>query len=135
MKKVRMIVEMDEELYKAFAEQDIFISGMRTGKTLLSEIWKAVKNATPLTECDDCVSRQAVKNGMIKYGFHASDMTVTEFVEDELPPVLPKREQGEWLDMETTQRYHIYGVCSLCHEVNRIGKACRSCGALMKVKI
>ena len=58
MKKVRMIVEMDEELYKAFAEQDIFICGMRTGKTLLSEIWKAVKNATPLTECDDCVSRE-----------------------------------------------------------------------------
>ena len=82
MKKVRMIVEMDEELYKAFAEQDVFISGMRTGKTLLSEVWKAIKNATPLTESDDAVSRQAVKEQMIKYGFHASDMTVTEFVED-----------------------------------------------------
>lgn len=36
----------------------------------------------------DAVSRQAVKEQMIKYGFHAPDMTVTEFVE-EIPPVTP----------------------------------------------
>ena len=40
----------------------------------------------PLT---DAVSRQVVKEQMIKYGFHAPDMTVTEFVE-ELPPVTPQ---------------------------------------------
>lgn len=131
MKKVRMIVEMDEELYKAFAEQDVFISGMRTGKTLLSEVWKAIKNATPLTESTDAVSRQVVKEQMLKYGFHASDMTVTEFVED-LPPVTPKREQGEWLNKQVTDDYHVLGTCSLCHERNRIGKACRSCGAEMR---
>lgn len=39
--------------------------------------------------CDDCVSRQAVKEGMIKYGFHAPDMTVTEFIEDDLMSVTP----------------------------------------------
>lgn len=33
----------------------------------------------------DAVSRQEVKEQMIKYGFHAPDMTVTEFVEDLLP--------------------------------------------------
>lgn len=38
---------------------------------------------------EDCVSRQAVKKGMIKYGFRAPDMTVTEFTEDELPSVTP----------------------------------------------
>ena len=40
--------------------------------------------------CEDVVSRQAVHDGMIKYGFHASDMTITEFVQDVLPPVTPK---------------------------------------------
>ena len=30
----------------------------------------------------DLISRKAVKEQMIKYGFHAPDMTVTEFVED-----------------------------------------------------
>ena len=34
--------------------------------------------------CVDAISRQAVKEQMIKYGFHAPDMTVTEFVEDVL---------------------------------------------------
>lgn len=34
---------------------------------------------------DDLVSRQAVKDGMHKYGFRAPDMTVNEFVEDCLP--------------------------------------------------
>lgn len=38
--------------------------------------------------CEDCISRQAVKEPMIKYGFHAPDMTITEFVES-LPPVTP----------------------------------------------
>ena len=36
---------------------------------------------------DDLVSRQAVKDGMIKYGFVAPDMDVYEFVEDELPSI------------------------------------------------
>ena len=80
---------------------------------------------------DDAVSRQVIKEQMLKYGFHAPDMTVTEFVED-LPPALPKREHGEWLDKQITNDYHIIGICSLCHERNRIGQACRSCGALMR---
>lgn len=33
----------------------------------------------------DYINREAVKAGMIRYGFTAPDMTVTEFVEDELP--------------------------------------------------
>lgn len=41
--------------------------------------------------CGNGVSRQAVKEQMIKYGFRAPDMTVTEFVED-LPPVKPQQE-------------------------------------------
>ena len=43
----------------------------------------------------DAVSRQAVKEQMIKYGFNAPDMTVTEFVEDCLPSVTPK--QTSWI--------------------------------------
>ena len=39
--------------------------------------------------CEDCVSKLSVKEEMIKYGFCAPDMTVTEFVEDILQPVTP----------------------------------------------
>ena len=105
MKKVRMIVEMDEELYKAFAEQDVFISGMRTGKTLLSEVWKAIKNATPLTESDDAVSRQAVHDWIKENTEYDEDHCDYFFVMrssvmhkdiDELTSVTPKRGQIEW---------------------------------------
>lgn len=39
-------------------------------------------------QSEDTINRQAVKEQMIKYGFHAPDMTVNEFVEY-LPPVTP----------------------------------------------
>ncbi|MCR4849794.1 MAG: hypothetical protein K5870_00910 [Lachnospiraceae bacterium] len=48
-----------------------------------------VKAEAEKKPCDDLASRQTVKEQMIKYGFHAPDMTVTEFVED-LPPVNQK---------------------------------------------
>lgn len=47
--------------------------------------------------CDDAISRQVVKEQMIKYGFHAPDMTVTEFVKD-LPPVRPQEQTGHCKD-------------------------------------
>lgn len=48
----------------------------------------------------DLTSRKAVRDGMIKYGFIAPDMTVHEFVEDELPsvPAVPLDKLCEWLD-------------------------------------
>jgi hypothetical protein len=33
----------------------------------------------------DYISRETIKDTMLRYGFKAPDMTVTEFVEDELP--------------------------------------------------
>ena len=44
-------------------------------------------HASQTEPCEDCISRHVVKEQMIKYGFHAPDMTVTEFVED-----LPQKE-------------------------------------------
>lgn len=43
-----------------------------------------------------------------------------------------ERPKGEWLFTEIDENYHVYGQCSICKERNRIGKACRSCGAEMK---
>ena len=45
----------------------------------------------------DYISREAIKDAMLRYGFKAPDMTVTEFVEDELPAadVEPVR-RGRW---------------------------------------
>ena len=68
--------------------------------------------------CDDCISRQAVKEQMIKYGFHAPDMTVTEFVED-LQSVTPTH--GKIL------------VCPNCGlDVHSDFENCPRCGERMK---
>jgi len=54
----------------------------RLTKDELDAIYLAIK----ALEQEPCISKQVLKEQMIKYGFHASDMTVTEFVED-LPPI------------------------------------------------
>ena len=58
----------------------------------------------------DTISRQAVKEQMIKYGFHAPDMTVTEFVE-ELPPV-------SVVDCKTCKYYGVFSpeICARCND-------------------
>ncbi len=75
---------------------------------LLLEVNKAICNNLKALEqepCEDAVSRQEVKEQMLKYGFYGPDMTVTEFVED-LPPVTPQPKMGQWIN----------GECSICGE-------------------
>lgn len=61
-----------------------------------------------MTREEDAISRQVIKEQMFLYGFHAPDMTVTEFIED-LPPVNPKQKIGRWI----TDRCDMY-KCSIC---------------------
>ena len=78
----------------------------------------------------DAVSRQAVKEQMIKYGFYAPDMTVTEFVE-ELPPVTPTRPKGHWIGYVRSNGtvYH----CEKCGRKTVVKENfCPNCGADMR---
>ena len=81
------------------------------------------------------IERETIKAAMIHYGFKSQDMTVTEFVEDELPAadVAPVR-HGRWIEKEK----YTFGVmydCSICD--NRIldnghsWNYCPNCGARM----
>lgn len=103
MSKVKYIIEVDKD------DIDVFLNQMNEhyiineyygeitvcGRVLLS----AFKTATPTTECDDCVSRQAVlkinENHHGKMPNHINFEIWNEI--KALPPVLPKREQGEWI--------------------------------------
>ena len=62
----------------------------------------------------DYISRGAIKDAMLRYGFKAPDMTVTEFVEDELPAadVEPVR-HGEWRLVRRMAACGEY-ECSVC---------------------
>lgn len=96
----------------------------------------------------DYISRGAIKDTMLRYGFKAPDMTVTEFVEDELPAadVEPVR-RGKW-NIRLADEITLCLECSECgRKVDNIdlhylldsgeyGEACRRypychCGAKM----
>jgi len=62
--------------------------------------------------CKDAVSRQEVKERMVKYGFNAPDMTVTEFVED-LPPV--NTQEPKYCDRNICLKNEYNGIgCAEC---------------------
>ena len=84
------------------------------------------------------IERETIKAAMIHYGFKSPDMTVTEFVEDELPAadVAPVR-HGQWIDaypdIEPNPMF-MYGICSECGFEQGISKYlnyCPNCGAKM----
>lgn len=77
-----------------------------------------------------------LKEQMIKYGFHAPDMTVTEFVED-LPSVKPQEPKtGHWIRHDNG-KYHWY-LCSCCDamagsdERMMAYRYCPNCGTKME---
>ena len=87
---------------------------------------------------DEYIERETIKAAMIHYGFKSPDMTVTEFVEDELPaadvaPVL----HGLWEYDEPT--INTYGMvkCTVCNwwsidpYVSIVYHYCPNCGAKM----
>lgn len=85
---------------------------------------------------DNVVSRENVKEQMIKYGFHAPDMTVTEFVED-LPPVTPKQRIGKWIKSRDSYGNNHF-TCPFCeHDIatkaDTLGdNYCSNCGAKLQ---
>lgn len=109
----------------------------------LAEWLKDYKRLLEQETCEDCVSREAVHDGMIKYGFHAPDMTITEFVEDILPSVTPTRKKGEWIKIGQSFINPNKFLCYSCSEcgfgakdiVSNYFKFCPNCGAEMKSEL
>lgn len=59
MAKVRLQIELDEKAYKLICGDGVtlFNTGMRCGKTLLSQIFVAIRNGTPMQNCNNCIGR------------------------------------------------------------------------------
>ena len=75
-----MTIEEAREVIKQFRDRQGNSSDDIEAFDLVIEVLEQQPN--------DCISREDVKEQMLKYGFNAPDMTVTEFVED-LPSVIP----------------------------------------------
>ena len=80
---------------------------------------------------DEYIERETIKAAMIHYGFKSPDMTVTEFVEDELPAadVAPVR-HGRWI-----ASHDEFCACSICKYPVYVGwnqtNYCPNCGTIM----
>lgn len=127
-KEIQKYRELNEKMLRAtipcFTEVDYnrgYIDGLRFALEVIEK-----HEAQP---CEDCVSREAVKDGMIKYGFHALDMTVTEFVEDCLPSVTPQKPKGKWIEIEIDAGEFIYKCTKCGMRVINPYKYCPICGA------
>lgn len=80
-----------------------------------------IDNAPTVERPQDNITEEDIQNA-IKAGYeNGYSMAQAKY----------QRPQGEWLFTEIYENYHVYGQCSICKERNRIGKACRSCGAEM----
>ena len=137
---MQIVIDIHEKDYQCMLNGDLPYS-----------VIHAIQNGTPLDKhdeeliketvasiwgepCDDYVKREDVKSGMIKYGFLAPDMTVTEFVEDELPSVTPQPKRGKWIE-KTGEGFDAWAECSECGCVNPFEddfNYCPNCGADMR---
>lgn len=84
--------------------------------------------------CEDAVSRQALINVINETYGECNAISYTDEIRtliNALPPVLPKREQGEWIcDDFIESIYH----CNLCQGKikGKLSKCCPNCGAEMR---
>ena len=134
---MKLIIDIPEEYYDALKRVDEIISGKRNCKTLESVVYDAIGKGTPLTECEDIISRQAVEeikeimtdiSGNSIYAVRMSDIRA-------LPPVQPKAKTGKWMDVSDGFTEHFGQIyrCSECGDTS-IGKQdyCKDCGADMR---
>ena len=90
--------------------------------------------------CEDCISRQAVKDIIcsgVSIDTDADKEYVCELI-DKLPSVTPKEKIGKWINKtliyksEEGSEYDCYtGTCSVCGETQECWNYCSGCGARM----
>lgn len=132
------------ELYNK--EWEDALSTVVRAASLINNIKKEIQADMVKEITENYISRQALKEQMLKYGFHAPDMTVTEFVED-LSPANQKPKTGHWIyGKDWTGRDGWY--CNQCRrfefwdhsldmksaELN-LPNVCPKCGAKMRMTV
>lgn len=104
MSKVKYIIEVDKDDIDVFLNQmnEHYIINQYNGEIAVCGrvLLSTFKTATPITESNDAVSRSAVlEHSYDRYDYTTDDPIEVVDVDEikELPSVLPKREQGEWI--------------------------------------
>ena len=152
MSKVTLKVEIEESTYKRITSKDRYVA---INDVQVYQEWgefgRAIKNATPITESDDAVSRKAVHDWIERKLYSFIIWTKTDAHEqiNALPSVIPKvnavfideegNEKPIWVERE--QGRWIGGICNKCHfdwslvaPIANVPEYCPRCGAKMIFK-
>ena len=128
---MKLIIDIPNEAY------DWLVNGFPDEEDAV-RLLDIVKNGTPLSESEDCVSLEAVINVFDTWWMnnHETDNAI-EILEDKLnalPPVIPAERVGRWeyrqydIAFPEIGNYH----CSSCDAVGKNGdNYCSVCGAKM----
>ena len=105
---------------------------IQNGSIACKRILETVKNGTPLSELEDCISRQAAIDTY-------KNLRLPIYPLEELPPVKPEQKMGHWIKIDDCSNSGYY--CSKCHkkvvkdgwsDTVKIIKYCPNCGAKME---
>ncbi len=134
---MELIIDIPEVYYEALKQANIIISGKRSGKTLESVIYGAVGKGTPLTECEDAISRQAVM-ALAKEECETAIIPYKRFVKgvDALSPVTSVRPKGEWIErIVHGDNFLFCSNCDMGVDIPYHFDFCPNCGCRMRAKV
>ena len=100
--------------------------------TYCGTLYEELKNGTPLSELEDCISRQAAIDTY-------KNLRLPIYPLEELSSVKPEQKKGRWIKIDDCSNSGYY--CSKCHkkvvkdgwsDTVKIIKYCPNCGAKME---
>lgn len=80
---MQIVIDIPEEMYKYILSMQLYIPGLRSGKSLLEKIFKAIRIGTPLLkhgrlidadELEECIELMNTINGETKYAVRWDDI-------------------------------------------------------------
>lgn len=152
---MKLIIDIPEEIYHKTIEG--IYEGEESDCLIVDTFTYAIENGTPLSESEDCVSRQAVLNRISKQrkGLQpelypqdkigdAAYGICDEFIR-RIPPVTPKQRTGQWeqtgdIFINKRGQFVYQFICSECDALSHFRKSnkkiigadiCPNCGAKM----
>ena len=84
MADIDLVIKIPEEMYEALRKAYVITSGIRSGKTFMSDIYNAVANGTPLDKIRTEIKAMFPPAGEWMYDEGSQENTVCEVLADVL---------------------------------------------------
>ena len=123
---MKLVIDISEEVYKKAKE---------THDVMCDSVWLGIKNGTPLSESEDCISRQAAIDAVERFihelgikdePYNYSEMALSP---QNVPTFTLAEKAGQWI--EDDDDYEYFWRCSKCNKRSDVRwQYCPNCGQL-----